>query len=72
MSPAPLARATNQEHRRRAGDDTVRSSMDVLSTTARPVASLVWQPRPGAWVLTVVSKATYLLRPGECPLAPVQ
>src|SRR5277367_4221740 len=43
--------------------------MDVLSTCALPVASLVWQPRPGAWVLTVVCKATYTLRPGECTLA---
>jgi hypothetical protein len=50
----------------------VRSSMDVVSTGHLPVASLVWQPRPGAWVLTVVSKATYVLRPGECPLAPTQ
>jgi hypothetical protein len=46
--------------------------MDVLSTCALPVASLVWQPRPGAWVLTVVCKATYVLRPGECTLAPRQ
>ena len=46
--------------------------MDVVSSCALPVASLVWQPRPGAWVLTVVCKATYVLRPVECTLAPLQ
>lgn len=46
--------------------------MEVLSNGPRPVASLIWQPRPGTWVLTVICKATYLLRPGECPLASLQ
>jgi hypothetical protein len=46
--------------------------MDVTSTGPLPVSSLVWQPRPGAWVLTVVCKATWILRPGECTLAPQQ
>ncbi len=32
----------------------------------------MWQPRPGAWMLTVVCKATYVLMPGESPLAPEQ
>ena len=32
----------------------------------------MWQPRPSAWVLTVVCKAVYLLRPGESTLAPEQ
>ena len=52
--------------------DTVDATMDVVSTCPLPVASLLWQPRPGAWVLTVVCKATYLLRPGECVLATAQ
>jgi hypothetical protein len=46
--------------------------MDVLATGPLPVASLVWHPRPGTWVLTVVCKATFVLRPGECVLAPLQ
>jgi hypothetical protein len=46
--------------------------MDVVSTCRFPVASLIWQPRPDAWVLTVVCKATYLLLPGVCTLAPTQ
>lgn len=46
--------------------------MELVSPSACPVASVIWQPRPGTWVLTVVYKATYLLRPGECPLAPKQ
>ena len=37
-----------------------------------PAVSLVWQPRPGAWVLTVVAKATFVLRPGEAVLATTQ
>jgi hypothetical protein len=46
--------------------------MHVSSACPLRVASLVWQPRPGAFALTVVCKATFLLRPGTSPLAPVQ
>ena len=46
--------------------------MDVVSVCPLRVGTLIWQPRPSAWVLTVVCKATYLLRPGECVLAPEQ
>jgi hypothetical protein len=40
--------------------------MDVVSTGALPVASLIWQPRIGVWVQTIVCRATFVLRPGEC------
>ncbi|XXX77031.1 DUF2169 domain-containing protein [Sorangium sp. So ce134] len=43
--------------------------MDVVSNCLLPVASVVWQPRPATWMLTVVCKATFLLRPGEVTLA---
>lgn len=46
--------------------------MDVVSLGPLPASSLLWQPRPGAWVLTVVARATCMLRPGEAPLAPSQ
>src|SRR5262245_59030565 len=46
--------------------------MDVVSACPLPIASTVWQPRPGAFVLTVVCKATYQLIPIESPLAPEQ
>jgi hypothetical protein len=46
--------------------------MNVVALGPLPVASILWQPRPGAWVLTVVARATYLLRPGEASLAPSQ
>src|SRR5262245_33978525 len=46
--------------------------MDVVSLSPLPVASLLWQPRPGAWMLTFACKATYILRPGESELAPEQ
>jgi hypothetical protein len=32
----------------------------------------MWQPRPGAFAVTVVCKATYLLAHGAVPLAPIQ
>ncbi|KYF80865.1 hypothetical protein BE20_00875 [Sorangium cellulosum] len=47
----------------------VTAAMDVISNCALPVASVVWQPRPAMWMLTVVCKATFLLRPGEAALA---
>ncbi|WP_437335105.1 DUF2169 family type VI secretion system accessory protein [Sorangium sp. So ce394] len=43
--------------------------MDVVSSCPLPVASVVWQPRPATWMLTVVCKATFVLRPGEAALA---
>ncbi|AUX49057.1 hypothetical protein SOCE26_106020 [Sorangium cellulosum] len=46
--------------------------MKVLAAGPVPVASILWQPAAGSWVLTVVCKATFLLRPGESPLAPDQ
>ena len=46
--------------------------MDVVSIGPLPVASLLWQPRPGAWMLTFACKATYLVQPIECELAPEQ
>jgi hypothetical protein len=46
--------------------------MDVLSTCPLRVASVVWQPRPGAWALTVICKATFQLQPGVSPLAETQ
>jgi hypothetical protein len=46
--------------------------MDVLSLCPLRVASILWQPRAGAWALTVACKATYTLAPGESPLTPDQ
>ncbi|WP_437335088.1 DUF2169 family type VI secretion system accessory protein [Sorangium sp. So ce394] len=46
--------------------------MNVFAAAPVPVASILWQPSAGSWVLTVVCKATFLLRPGESPLAPDQ
>lgn len=46
--------------------------MDVISTCPLRVASFVWQPRNGAWALTVVCKATLALEPGQCRLLEVQ
>jgi len=46
--------------------------MEVTSLCELPVASLLWQPRPGAWMLTFVCKATFELHPGESPLAHAQ
>jgi hypothetical protein len=46
--------------------------MDVASPGLFPVASVLWQPTPSAWALTVVSKATFSLAPVESPLAPDQ
>src|SRR5690242_16432450 len=46
--------------------------MDVISTCPLRVASVIWQPRTGAWALTVVCKATFQLQPGVSPLAAAQ
>ncbi|HZF56118.1 MAG TPA: DUF2169 domain-containing protein [Polyangiaceae bacterium] len=43
--------------------------MDVVSACPLRVASIVWQPRPGAFALTVVTVASFELSPGESPLA---
>ena len=46
--------------------------MEVVSVSPLRAGSLLWQAKPGAWVLTVVCKATYDLAPAESPLAPEQ
>src|SRR5689334_15596354 len=46
--------------------------MDVTSACPLRVASVVWQPRPSAWTLTIVCKATFRLEPGESRLAEEQ
>jgi hypothetical protein len=46
--------------------------MDVVSLGPLRAGSIVWQPRPGAWTLTVACKATYVLEPHESPLADAQ
>lgn len=46
--------------------------MNIVSACSLPVASLTWQPRPGAFAITVVCKATFSLHPGECVFADEQ
>jgi len=46
--------------------------MDLVSECPLRVASLLWQPRAGAFALTVVCKATYVLAEGVARLAPLQ
>jgi hypothetical protein len=46
--------------------------MDVASMGPLRVSRIVWQPRAGVYTLTVICKATYLLRPGEAQLLPSQ
>src|SRR5947209_2831372 len=46
--------------------------MLAVSACPLPVSSLLWQSKPAAWVLTVVCRATFLLRPAESVLAPDQ
>jgi len=46
--------------------------MEVVTHSSLPVSSLLWQTRPGAWVLTFVAKATLQLQPGTSPLADSQ
>ncbi len=46
--------------------------MDVVSYCPLRVASIPWQPRAGAWALTVVCKATYNLLPVTSKLADAQ
>jgi len=46
--------------------------MEVVSHSPLPVASVLWQPRSSAWVLTFVAKATFQLQPGKWTLATTQ
>ncbi len=46
--------------------------MEVVSLSPLRVSSIVWQPRAGAFRLTVVAKATFLLAAGEARLAEEQ
>jgi hypothetical protein len=43
--------------------------MDVISTCSLRVGSILWRPRPSAFMLTVVCKATFVLLPGASVLA---
>ena len=43
--------------------------MDVLAAAPFTASSIEWQNLPAQWMLTVVCKATYTLRPGTSPLA---
>lgn len=44
--------------------------MQIIAASPFSSASLIWQPRPGVWALTVICKATFTLLPGESSLAP--
>jgi hypothetical protein len=46
--------------------------MQVVSTSPLRVGSVVWQPWPRVWALSIVCKATFLLAPGTSQLADVQ
>src|SRR5215212_7838266 len=46
--------------------------MDVVSLCALRASGFEWQPRAGAYTLTVICKATFELRPNECALDPEQ
>src|SRR5580700_11676864 len=46
--------------------------MDVVSKDHFRVGSIVWRSGPESWVLTIVCKATYVLLPGDSPLAAEQ
>src|ERR1044072_4751172 len=50
----------------------LRRLMEVLSVSPLRTGSLLWQPKPGAWALTVICKATYALTQTESPLASEQ
>lgn len=43
--------------------------MEIGSLCALPASGFEWRPQPGAFALTVVCKATYLLAPGRAVLA---
>jgi Uncharacterized protein conserved in bacteria (DUF2169) len=44
--------------------------MNVVCYSPWRAASLLWQPRPGAWALTVACHAVFELAAGESPLVP--
>ena len=46
--------------------------MELISTSALATTSLLWQPRPQIYSLTIIAKATFLLQPGTCTLGPQQ
>lgn len=46
--------------------------MEIVSLGPLRAGSIVWQPRPGAFTLTVVCKATYVIEPHESRLAEAQ
>lgn len=46
--------------------------MEIVSQGPLRAGSIVWQPRPAAWTLTVACKATFVIEPYESPLAEVQ
>src|SRR5262249_33606270 len=46
--------------------------MEVVSASSLSVGSLLWRPRPDAWMLTFACKATFELLPGEARLAAQQ
>ncbi|HVK66872.1 MAG TPA: DUF2169 domain-containing protein, partial [Polyangium sp.] len=48
------------------------ASMEVVSACPLRVGSILWQPREGAYVLTVVCKATFTLAPEVSALAEEQ
>jgi len=52
--------------------DTIGADMEIVSASPLSVASLAWRQSASTWALTVVCKATFLLRPGQTPLAPEQ
>jgi hypothetical protein len=43
--------------------------MEIVAVPPIRTGSLLWQPRTGAWALTVVAKLTFLLVPGEAAIA---
>lgn len=43
--------------------------MQIIAASPFSSGSLRWQPRPGAWALTVICKATFHLIPGEMSVA---
>lgn len=56
----------------RALDRVTLRPMEVVSVCPLRAGSVLWETASGALTLTVVAKATYLLRPSESPLATLQ
>lgn len=40
-----------------------------MSDSELPYTTLSWQPRPNAWMVTIISKATFVIEPNELRLA---